>query len=139
MQVKVGTVVIPDAEVKRFIDVESGLPLSMIKVTYTGEGFKEIGEAFLKTALIPFECEIIKTQVIVHASSHKENVHEYIFQERAADVPCGFRLSHTDVGNEKAIMLPENAKDTYTYGEQIRELPYIRLILKRYMPAKLLK
>ncbi len=34
MKVEIGNVVIPEAQVKRFISLESGLPLSMIKVTY---------------------------------------------------------------------------------------------------------
>jgi len=139
MKVIIGSVTIPDAEVKRFIDLESGLPLSMIKVSFIGEGFNELGKAFQENSLLPFECEIIKTQVLVYGSSHKENKHEYILMERAVDVSSGFKLVFTEIGNEKAMMLPLNTRSPHDYAEELRKLPFIRLILKRDIPSRLLE
>jgi hypothetical protein len=142
MKVRIGEIIIPDAEVKRFIDLQSELPLSMIKVSYIGEAFKELGKAFQEHTLLPFECDIIKTQVLVHGASHnfKEKKHEYILLERAADVSAGYKLIHTKVGNEKAIIVPENTKDMRPEEMQkLRNLPYIRFILKKDIPADLLE
>ena len=134
MKVKIGEVIIEDAQVKRFIDLQSGLPLSMIKVSYVGEGFPQLGKALQENALIPFECEILKTQVLVHASSHNsiEKRHEYVFMERG--VPCGYKLIHTEPteGKEKAISVPEDTDNALV--EKLRELPFIRLILEKDVP-----
>jgi len=137
MKVEIGNTIIPDAEIKRFIDLQSGLALSMIRVSYEGEAFKELGEAFNKQMLLPLECEILKTNVLVHGSSHDERTkkHEYVFLERAIDVSCGYKLLHTKVVNERAIIVPENVKDAYFEdAEKLRTLPYIRFILKKGIP-----
>lgn len=138
MKVKIGNVDIPNATVKRFIDLQSGLPLSMVKVNYTGNiDVKEIGIAMQKVALLPFECDTLKTNVLVHGASHNSttNEHEYILQERAADVSCGYMLLHTKVGNEKAIIVPEDVeKKLVVDAERFRKLPYIRYILKKDIP-----
>jgi len=140
MKVKIGNTIIPDAEVERFIDLQSGLALSMIQVSCEGEPIKELEEAFQKNILLPFECAIIKTNVLVHGASHrmKEKKHAYTLFERAVDVPCGYKLIHTKVGNEKAIIVPENTKDMPDM-EVLRKLPFIRFILKKDIPEELFK
>lgn len=142
MKVKIGSAIIPDAQVKRFIDLQSGLALSMIRVSYEGELIKELGEAFQKHTLLPVECDILKTNVLVHGARHQmeEKKHEYILQERYADVPCGYKLIHTKVGNEKAIIVPENTRDMHPEEMQkLRDLPYIRFILEKDIPKELFK
>jgi hypothetical protein len=139
MKVKIGNVVIPDATVKRFIDMESGLPLSMIRITYFGNRIsdEQIVDASHKQGLLPFESEVLKTFVLIHgfAESEKEKKHEYTLQERAADVSCGYMLLHTKVGNEKAIIVPEDVeKNLMADVERFRKLPYIRYILKKDIP-----
>lgn len=138
MKVKIGSVTIPDAEVKRFIDLQSGLALSMIRVSYIGEPIEELRSG----TLFPFECDIIRTNVLLHGARHqiKEKKHEYILQERYADVPCGYKLIHTKVGNEKAIIVPENTRDMHPEEMQkLRDLPYIRFILENDIPKELFK
>jgi len=142
VEFRIGNVTIPDAQVKRFIDLQSGLALSMIKVSYIGEAFPQLGKAFQENTLLPFECDILKTQVLVHGSSHdsKEKKHEYIFMEKYADVPCGYKLLGTEVGNEKAIIVPENTRDMPPEEMQkIRDLPFIRFILKKDIPEEFLR
>lgn len=74
----------------------------------------------------------------MHGASHqmKEKKHSYTFLERAIDVSCGYKLLHTKVGNERAIIVPENVKDIYfsQNPEELRKLPYIRCILKKDIP-----
>ena len=141
MEVRIGDTIIQDAEVKRFIELKSGLPLSMIKVSHKGEPFQELREARAQIdRLLPFECAVIKTNVIVHDihSSREKREVEYVLQERYADVPCGYKLIHTEFGNETAIIVPENTK--YDYDVQgFRNLPFIRFILKKDMPKDLLE
>lgn len=144
MKVRIGSVTIPDAQVKRFIDLQSGLALSMIKVSYIGEGFTKLGKAFQEHTLLPFECDILKTQVLVHGLSHdiKEKKHEYVFLERGADVSCGYMLVSFDekVGNEKAIIVPENTRDIHPEEyDKLRDLPFIRFILEKDIPKDMLK
>lgn len=139
MKVRIGNVDIPEATVKRFIDLQSGLALSMIQVSYSGNiDAKEIGTAIQTNALIPFECDILKTNVLVHGVSHdsRTNKHEYILQERATDVPCGYMLLGTEVGNERAIILPEALKNLAVDTERFRKLPYIRFILAKDIPKE---
>ena len=123
--------VIPDAEVKRFIELQFGLPYSMIRVTYTGEGRSELGQALTSNTVIPFDCDTLKTRVMIQSSSQNSETdkHEYVLMEPAADVPSGYILIHTKVGNEKAILVPENADKSKV--DEFRKLPYFRLISKK--------
>ena len=144
LKVRIGSVTIPDAQVKRFIDLQSGLALSMIKVSYIGEAFPQLGKAFQENTLLPFECDMLKTQVLVHGSSHDsiEKKHEYILMERYADVPCGYKsVSFSkEVGNEKAMILPINTKEMHPDEyDKFRKLPFIRFILKKDIPEDLLE
>ena len=134
VKVKIGEVTIQDAQVKRFIDLQFGIPLSMIRVSYRGESFPKLDREFQKHTYVPFECEMLKTRVVVHASSHNlvKKKHEYVFRERVADVPSGYKLLYTQVGNEKAILIPE--KTPINQKEKLRQLPFIRLILEKDIP-----
>jgi hypothetical protein len=144
MKVKIGGATILDAQTKRFIDLQSGLALSMIQVSYEGEPIKELGEAFQKHTLLPFECDTIKTLVLVHGARHdsKEKRNEYTFQGRTIDVPCGYKLVSFSkkVGNEKAIIVLENIKDTHPEEyDKPRQLLFIRFILEKDIPKDLFK
>jgi len=140
MKIRIGKITIPDAEVKRFIDLQSGLPLSMIKVSYEGEGYEELGRAFNEGTLLPFECIVLKTEVLVHGSTHDSNrkKHEYVLLERAADVSSGYKLIHTSAGYERAIIVPDNTKEIPDM-QRVRDLPFIRLILEKDIPKDLLE
>ena len=144
MRVKIGNVDFPDVIVKRFIDLQSGLPLSMIQVNYTGNiDTKEIGTAMQKQALLPFECGTLKTNVLVHGASHdsRTNKHEYILQERAADVSSSYKLMDwTQPTKDKNMIfiVPETLADGVS-PEELKKLPYIHFILKKNIPQNLFK
>ena len=138
MKVKIGNVIIPDATVKRFIDLQSGLALSMIDVSYANKRVEdsELVEAFKNHTLLPFECEILKTNVLVHGFGQNEKMYEYILQERAADVSCGYKkVDWRQPTQDKTMVfiIPEDVKDLIP-PEQLRTLPYIRFILKKDIP-----
>ena len=144
MKVRIGDTIIQDAQVTRFIDMSSGLPLSMIKVNGQGKPFKELGIAFQEKTFLEFECDILKNpQVLVHGCSadFSKNTYSYTLLERAADVSCGYNLIHTDVDNEKAVIIPEDIEvmkgsyeDHIKTMDKLRELPFIRYILKQDIP-----
>jgi len=146
MKVKVGNVVIPNATVKRFIDMESGLALSMIHVTHTDKNIDdgELIDAFMKRGkitLFPFECEIIKTKVLVRGFGRKGDQRNYTFQERGADVSCGYKsVDWTQpTGNKKMVfIIPEDVKDLIDPYE-LSLLPYKRLILRKDIPEEWFK
>jgi len=132
-------VVIPDATIKRFIDMESSLPLSMIRVTFTDKIVDdELVEAFKSNTILPFECDTLKTDVLVHGfgTSEEGKKHEYVLQERGADVSCGYKsVDWTQpTQNQKMIfILPEDVKDLIDPLE-LSLLPYKRLILRKDIP-----
>jgi hypothetical protein len=134
LKVKIGEITIQDAQVKRFIDLKLGIPLSMIRVSYRGESIPKLGRAFQEHTYLPFECDMLKTRVVVHASSHNlvKKKHEYVLREKVADVPSGYKLLYTEVGNEKAILIPE--RTPIDQKEKLRQLPFIRLILEKDIP-----
>jgi len=139
MEVRIGNVVVPDAIVKRFIDMESGLPLSMIKVTYFGNRIvdDQIITAFREHAVVPFESENLKTIVLVQGSGENktEEKREYILQERATDVSCGYKLVDwkQPTGNQKMIFIvPEDVERIDQY--ELSLLPYKRLIFRKDIP-----
>ena len=145
MKVRIGNVIIPDATVKRFIDMESGLPLSMIRITYFNDKIPDdqIIEAFNKQAILPFESEILKTFVLIHgfAENEKEKKREYILQERAADVPCGYKSvdwTQPTQSQKMVFIVPEDVKDLADPYE-LSLLPYKRLILRKDIPEDWLK
>ena len=140
MRAKIGNVTIADATVKRFIDMESGLPLSMIRVTYFGNRIADdqIIDAFNKQTILPFESETLKTLVLVRgfAEDGKEEKREYTLQERGADISCGYKsVDWTQpTGNKKMVfILPEDVKDLINPYE-LSLLPYKRLILRKDIP-----
>ena len=140
MRAKIGNVTIADATVKRFIDMESGLPLSMIRVAYFGNRIADdqIIDAFDKQAVLPFESETLKTLVLVRgfAEDGKEEKREYTLQERGADISCGYKsVDWTQpTGNKKMVfILPEDVKDLINPYE-LSLLPYKRLILRKDIP-----
>lgn len=139
MKVKIGSVTIPDATVKRFIEMQSGLPLSMIHVSYTDEKVddSELAEAFNKKTLLPFGCEILKTNVSVHGLGHEADKDYYILQERGA-VSCSYKsVDWTQpTGNVKMFfIIPEDVKNLIDPYE-LSLLPYKRLILRRDIPEE---
>jgi len=143
MKVKIGSVIVPDATVKRFIDMESGLPLSMIRVNYTQEvDDGELIEAFNNNTSLPFECEILKTKrVLVHGFGRDEQGRHFTLQEWGADVSCGYKsVDWTQpTGNIKMVfIIPEDVKDLIDPYE-LSLLPYKRLILRRYIPKEWFK
>jgi len=136
LKVKIGDNIIPDAEVKRFIDLQSGLALSMIKISYEGERIRGLdwGE---EDKPIPFECDIIKTSVLIQSRSFslEPNKVEYVLQERYIDVPCGYKLVNTNHENERAIIVPEIIGNIYDNLDNFRKLPFIRFILEEDIPS----
>lgn len=139
MEVKIGNVIIPDATVKRFIDLESGLPRCMIQVTFPFEIVEDgdLVEAFKANTVLPFECTILKTKVLVRGFGRREQVRRFTLQEPASEVSCNYRLISYEPkgGKEKAIVVPNNLKRQYDLApEELRLLPFIRLILKTDMP-----
>lgn len=145
MKVKIGNVVVPDATVKRFIDMESGLPLSMIRVTYFDDKISDdqILKAFNKQAVLPFESEVLTTFVLVHgfAENEKEKKHEYTLQERAADVSCGYKSvdwTQPTQNQKMGFVVPEDLMDLIDPYE-LSILPYKRLILRKDIPEEWFK
>ena len=145
MKVKIGNVIIPDATVRRFIDLQSGLPLSMIEVTYTQKvEHGELIEAFNKNTSVPFECEILKTKrVLVHGFGYNKetNIHHFVLQEWGADVSCGYKLIDWRQPTQEKTMvfiLPEDVKDLVP-PEELTKLPFIRFILKKHIPQEWFK
>lgn len=148
-EIKIGDIVIQDATITRFIDMSSGLPLSMIRVSGKGKPFKELNRAYQEKTFLEFECDILKNpQVLVHGISIDlvENTYSYTLLERAADVSCGYKLIHTynhpGIDNERSIIVPDEIEvlrgssyeDTLKRVGKLRELPYIRYILKSDIP-----
>ena len=144
MKVKIGKVVIPNATVKRFIDLQSGLPRSMIRVTYlpgvVDDG--ELVEAFKNGSVLPFECEILKTRVVVSGFGSKITERYFTLREDATTVSCDYRkISYEPrIGKEKALVIPKNVRGEFDIKpEELRLLPYIRLILKDDVPETCLE
>jgi hypothetical protein len=142
MKIKVGNVIFPDATIKRFIDIQSGLPLSMINVFYVGkeDEYGELIEAFENNVLVPFECDVLKTKVLVHGfgGDNRTNKRYFILQERAADVSSGYKkVDWTQPTRDKtmAFILPEDIKDLIP-PEKLAMLPFIRFILKKDIPKE---
>lgn len=141
MKVRIGSITIPDATVKRFIDMDSGLPLSMVRISYKGpeNEYGELIDAFQKNTLLPFECEILKTKVLVHGFGYNKETKtgHFILQERAADVSSGYKLVDWRQPTQDETMifiLPENVK--LTSPEKLGALPCIRLIFKKDIPKE---
>jgi len=144
-KVKIGNLVIQDASVKRFIDLESGLPLSMIRVTHKDKNVDdgELIDSMMshKDTIFPFECDILKTEVLVQGFGKQGDESNYTFLERAVDVSAGYKsIDWTQpTGNEKMkFILPEDVKDLIDPYE-LSLLPYRRLILRRYIPKEWFK
>lgn len=140
MEVKIGSVVIPDAKMKRFIDLQSGLPLSMIEVTFAQEvEDEELVEAFKRNISLPFECEILKTKrVLIRGFGRDEQGRFFNLQEWGADVSCGYKsVDWTQpTGNMKMVfIIPEDVKDLIDPYE-LSLLPYKRLILRKDIPKE---
>jgi len=140
-EVKIGDIVIQGANVTRYIDMSSGLPLSMIRVSGEGPFFKELAEASNEHTLLEFECDSLKNpKVLVHGFSHNivENTYSYTLLERGADVSCGYKLIHTKIDNELAIIVPEETDTLHVWKrlDELREWPFIRYILKKDIPEK---
>lgn len=141
MKVKIGSVTIPDATVKRFIDMDSGLALSMIEISYIGMGneYGTLIEAFKKDTLLPFECEILKTKKVLvrgFGYNNETKVGHFILQERGADVSCGYKSVDWRQPTQDETMvfiLPEEVKDLIS-PEKLRMLPFIRFIRKKDIP-----
>lgn len=145
LKVKIDDLIIPDAKVERFIDLESGLPLSMVRVTYEGEPFEEIAKAWSEQNLIPFESDVLKTNVLVIGSEwlREERKVEYTLLERAIDVPCGYKRStfrNVQTGERVEFLLPEDMVDLSPERlKQFKKLPFIRFILRKHLPDDLIK
>lgn len=131
-------IVISNAKVERFIDLQSGIPFSMVKISYIGKIITDLSKAFVEETSLSLECEIIKTDVIINSvSKHKENKIEYIFQEKTSKVPCSYKIISFDqkFSNEKAILIPKDVRELpINQLHLLRELPYIRLILRQDIP-----
>ena len=142
MIVKIGTspgpITISEAKVERFISLESGLPSSMVKISYKGENYEELAKAFVEEASLSFECETLKTNVIVNGMSmHGEDTVEYVFQERSSEVSCRYRVISFEhkFANERAILVPDDLRDIpRSQADMLRNLPFIRLILREDVP-----
>lgn len=142
MNVKISTsrkeITISEAEVTRFIDLESGIPLSMIKVSCPGSPAKFLAKAFVEETSLSFECYSLKTMVTVSGLSMREdNGVEYIFKENPSKVRCSYKIINFEhkFANEKAILVPEDVRDLpETQANMLRDLPYIRLILIEDIP-----
>jgi hypothetical protein len=138
MKVKIGNVAFSDATVRRFIDLQSSLPLSMIHISYTDQTVDdgELTEAFKKNTIIPFECEILRTRVLVNGFGHEGDKDFYILQEPAADVSCDYKTVDwtQPTGNTKMVfVIPEDVEDLRDPYE-LSLLPYRRLILRKDIP-----
>ena len=139
MQVKIGSITLKDAKVTRFIGMDSGLPLSMIRVEAKGDLSPELQKAYIENTLVSFESEGLKNNgvLINHTSvTPEKKLITYILQERAIDV------IHTKEKGERAIIIPEdvNVLDGTTFEQaqerlnKIRSAPFIRFILKKDVP-----
>ena len=143
MQVKIGNVIIPDAKVKRFIEIE-GLPYSMINIAYTSKvDDGELTNSFMKRPqpILPFESETLKTKVLIHRFGKHENLTEITLMEPASEVSSGYKLTHfRDVNKNTNLVfvMPENVKDSVS-PEELSNLEYIHLLLKRDIPKQMLK
>ena len=140
-EIKIGDIVIQDAKVTRYIDMSSGLPLSMIRVSGKGPPFEELVKASNEHTFLEFECDILKNpKVLVHGFSFDidENTYSYTLLERAADVSGGYKLIHTKNDNELAIIVPKEIDTLGVWNrlDEIREWPFIRYILKKDIPEK---
>lgn len=143
MKVKVGEVTIPEAQVKRYISLESSLPLSMIDITYSQEvDDEELVDAWKNHTPVPFECEILKAKrVLVRGLGRDEQERHFTFQEFAADVYAGYKsvdwTQPTD--NKKMVFIvPDDVKDLIDPYE-LSLLPYKRLILRKDIPEEWFK
>ena len=142
MTVKIGTpsghIVIPEAKVERFISLESGLPSSMVRITYKGKSYEELAKAFVEETSLSFECDTLKTNVAINGMSmHGEDMVEYVLQERSSEVPCRYKIISFEhkFANERAILVPDDLRDIpRSQTDMLRNLPFIRLILREDMP-----
>ena len=142
MIVKIGTpsghIVIPEAKVERFISLESGLPSSMVRITYKGKSYEELAKAFVEETSLSFECDTLKTTVAINGMSmHGEDLVEYVFQERSSEVPCRYKIMSFEhkFANERAILVPDDLRDIpRSQTDMLRNLPFIRLILREDVP-----
>lgn len=139
MQVKIGNVVIPDAKVNRFIDIQ-GLPYSMINITYTADvDVAELCDSLMKNPQpqLPYESETLKTKVLINRIHGKE----ITLMESASEVGCGYQLKHFRDVNKKTdliFIMPENVKQSVSQDE-LSKLQFISLILKRNVPKEYLE
>ncbi|NHJ32641.1 MAG: hypothetical protein FK732_07255 [Asgard group archaeon] len=141
MLVKIGStlkdIIIPEAKVERFIDLQSGTPKSAVKISYMGKSFEELSESFVEEEILSFDCEILKTKVVIDGLSIKESLVEYVFHEKSSEVPCYYKAINKEhkFGNERAILIPTDVRDIpSTQISLLRELPFIRLILREDIP-----
>jgi hypothetical protein len=130
--------IISNANVERYIDLQSGIPFSMIRLLYDGKIITDLSKAFVEETSLSLECEIIKTDVIINSvSEHKGDRIEYIFQEKISRVPCNYKILSFDqkFSNEKAILIPEDVRELpISQMHLLRDLPFIRLILRQDIP-----
>ena len=143
LKVKIGKVTIPDAQVKRFINLQSGLPLSMIKVSHKHKKLEhgELIEAFKNNTILPFECETLKTRVLVHGFGSEETTDYFILQEPASDVSSGYKKvdwRQPTKDETMVFVMPENVKDSIR-PEKLKTLPYIRFIYEKNIPKEWLE
>lgn len=142
MIVRIGTpsgrIVIPEAKVERFISLESGLPSSMVRITYKGKNYEELAKAFVEETSLSFECDTLKTKVTINGMSMQgEDTVEYVLQERSSEVPCRYKIISFEhkFANERAILVPEDVRDIpRSQTDMLRNLPFIRLILREDVP-----
>jgi hypothetical protein len=131
-------IIIEKAKVERFIDLHTGLPLSMVKISYQGISYDEITRAFVEETSISFECKILRTEVLVSSiSMNKKSRVEYVFQEKTSKVSCRYKSLRSEYkfGNERAILIPEDTRECPSNQlNLLRELPFIRLILREDIP-----
>jgi len=142
MIVKIGTptghIIIPEAKVERFISLESGLPSSMVKITYRGKAYEELAKAFVEETSLSFECDTLKTNVAINGMSmHGEDMVEYVLVEGSSEVPCHYKIISFEhkFANERAILVPDDLRDIpRSQTGMLRNLPFIRLILREDVP-----
>lgn len=137
IEVNGDTLVIPNAKVERFIDLQIGIPVSKVKVSYEGSAFEKLSIAFVEETAVNFSSEKLKTIVQVSGMTISENEVEYIFKEISSQVPCFYKILSFEhkFANEKAMLVPQDVRDLPERQTNIlRELPYIRLILREDVP-----
>lgn len=142
MEVKLGSIIIPNATVKRFIDLQSGLPLSMIEISYVSPqiGYTELLEAFKNEATLLFQSEILNTLVQLQSYAYNTEARERKFILLERDISSGYkslRIVNRKAGKDYHFLVPENIKKGAT--EELEILPYIRFILKKDVPEWLLE